>query len=90
MRQLAARGISIIYISHRLVEIFDNCDRVSIFRDGRRVATAEVAEISPDYIVNNMVGRVIGKLYPPKQSEAERQPGVADGGAGPHRPPPFP
>ena len=76
MRQLAARGISIIYISHRLVEIFENCDRVSIFRDGRRVATAEVAEISPDYIVNNMVGRVIGKLYPPKQSEAERLPGA--------------
>jgi ribose transport system ATP-binding protein len=76
MRQLAARGISIIYISHRLVEIFDNCDRVSIFRDGRRVATAEVVEINPDYIVNNMVGRVIGKLYPPKQSEAERLPGA--------------
>ena len=38
MRELAARGISIIYISHRMVEIFDNCDRVSIFRDGRRVA----------------------------------------------------
>ncbi len=76
MRKLAARGISIIYISHRMVEIFDNCDRVSIFRDGRRVATAEVAEINPDYIVNNMVGRVIGKLYPPKQSVAERQDGA--------------
>ncbi len=36
MRQLAARGISIIYISHRLVEIFENCDRVSMFRDGRQ------------------------------------------------------
>ena len=76
MRKLAARGISIIYISHRMVEIFENCDRVSIFRDGRRVATAEVAEITPDYIVNNMVGRVIGKLYPPKQSAAERDKGV--------------
>jgi ribose transport system ATP-binding protein len=48
---------------------------VSIFRDGRSVATAEVAAITPDYIVNNMVGRVIGKLYPPKQGEAERVPG---------------
>jgi ribose transport system ATP-binding protein len=76
MRQLAARGISIIYISHRMVEIFDNCDRVTIFRDGRSVATAEVATITPDYIVNNMVGRVIGKLYPPKQGEAEKLPGV--------------
>jgi ribose transport system ATP-binding protein len=76
MRKLAARGISIIYISHRLVEIFENCDRVSIFRDGRRVATAEVAAITPDYIVTNMVGRVIGTLYPPKQSEAEQLPGA--------------
>ncbi len=74
MRRLAARGISIIYISHRMVEIFDNCDRVSIFRDGRSVATAEVATITPDYIVNNMVGRVIGTLYPPKQSKAEHIP----------------
>ena len=76
MRKLAAREISIIYISHRMVEIFANCDRVSIFRDGRRVATTDVAEITPDYIVTNMVGRVIGKLYPPKQSAAERQPGA--------------
>ena len=35
MRKLAARGISIIYISHRMVEIFDNCDRVTVFRDGQ-------------------------------------------------------
>ncbi|MBN9020568.1 MAG: sugar ABC transporter ATP-binding protein, partial [Rhizobiales bacterium] len=74
MRKLAAQGISIIYISHRMVEIFDNCDRVSIFRDGKRVATAEVATITPDYIVNNMVGRVIGTLYPPKLAAAQRVP----------------
>jgi ribose transport system ATP-binding protein len=72
MRKLAARGISIIYISHRMVEIFENCDRVSIFRDGRRVATEDVAAIAPDFVVNNMVGRVIGKLYPPKQAPEER------------------
>ena len=68
MRDLAARGISIIYISHRMVEIFDNCDRVSVFRDGRRIVTANVADITPDFIVNNMVGRVLGHLYPPKRS----------------------
>ena len=72
MRDLAARGISIIYISHRMVEIFENCDRVSVFRDGRHIVTADVADITPDFVVNNMVGRVIGTLYPPKQV-----PGVA-------------
>ena len=72
MRDLAARGISIIYISHRMVEIFDNCDRVSVFRDGRHIVTADVADITPDFIVNNMVGRVIGQLYPPKRAEPQR------------------
>jgi len=76
MHKLAARGISIIYISHRMVEIFEHCDRVSVFRDGKRIMTANVAEVTTDDIVNSMVGRVIGKLYPPKQSEAERQPGL--------------
>ena len=71
MRDLAARGISIIYISHRMVEIFDNCDRVSVFRDGRRIVTADVADITPDFIVNNMVGRVLGQLYPPKRAEPQ-------------------
>ena len=47
MRDLAARGISIIYISHRMVEIFDNCDRVTVFRDGRHIVTADVADITP-------------------------------------------
>jgi ribose transport system ATP-binding protein len=72
MHNLAARGISIIYISHRMVEIFEHCDRVSVFRDGRRIMTADVASVTTDDIVNSMVGRVIGKLYPPKQAEAER------------------
>ena len=71
MRDLAARGISIIYISHRMVEIFDNCDRVSVFRDGRNIVTADVADITPDFIVSNMVGRVIGQLYPPKRAEPQ-------------------
>jgi ribose transport system ATP-binding protein len=76
MRRLAAGGISIIYISHRMVEIFENCDRVSVFRDGRHIVTADVADITPDFVVNNMVGRVIGKLFPPKQDPAERTPGA--------------
>jgi ribose transport system ATP-binding protein len=76
MRRLAADGISIIYISHRMVEIFENCDRVSVFRDGRRIVTDDVAAITPEFVVNNMVGRVIGKLYPPKQAPEERVPGA--------------
>ncbi len=67
MRNLADQGISIIYISHRMVEIFDNCDRVSVFRDGQHIVTRNVADIQPGDVVNAMVGRVIDDLYPKKQ-----------------------
>ncbi|MBO9475239.1 sugar ABC transporter ATP-binding protein [Shimia sp. R10_1] len=72
MRQLADRGISIIYISHRMVEIFENCDRVSVFRDGRYVRTDTVADITPSDVVNAMVGRELGDLYPDKQHPDDR------------------
>lgn len=72
MRSLADRGISIIYISHRMVEIFDNCDRVSVFRDGQHITTRNVAEIEPADVINAMVGRVIDNLYPDKQAASEQ------------------
>lgn len=67
MRRLADRGISIIYISHRMVEIFDNCDRVTVFRDGKFIVTHTVADIGPSDVVNAMVGRVLDTFYPEKQ-----------------------
>ena len=72
MRKLAAQGISIIYISHRMVEIFDNCDRVTVLRDGQYITTMNVAETTPGEVVSAMVGRVIDNLYPPKQRADER------------------
>jgi ribose transport system ATP-binding protein len=72
MRELAARGISIIYISHRMAEIFGNCDRVSVFRDGEHIMTSRVDETTPSELVKKMVGRVLDRLYPDKQHEDER------------------
>ena len=72
MRKLVAQGISIIYISHRMVEIFDNCDRVTVLRDGNYVTTRNVSETTPGDVVSAMVGRVIDKLYPPKLTDDER------------------
>ncbi len=66
IRGLKARGMSIIYISHRMAEIFSLCDRVTVFRDGRYVSTDRVAEVTPDYVVRRMVGREITHLYPEK------------------------
>jgi ribose transport system ATP-binding protein len=72
MRRLAAQGISIIYISHRMVEIFDNCDRVTVLRDGQYITTLNVAGTTPGEVVRAMVGRVIDELYPPKQRIEDR------------------
>ncbi len=72
MHRLAAQGISIIYISHRMVEIFENCDRVTVLRDGQFITTLKVAETTPREVVSAMVGRVIDDLYPPKQRSEER------------------
>ncbi|MCV9961635.1 sugar ABC transporter ATP-binding protein [Pararhizobium sp. BT-229] len=72
IRDLKAHGISIIYISHRMAEIFSLCDRVTVFRDGHYVSTEKVADVTPDDVVRRMVGREITQLYPAKQAEDER------------------
>jgi ribose transport system ATP-binding protein len=66
MRGLAARGIGIIYISHRMAEIFENCDRVTVMRDGQHIRTDRVADLTPVDVVNAMVGRQLETLYPAK------------------------
>ena len=72
MHRLAERGIAIIYISHRMAEIFEHCDRITVMRDGCHIRTENISEISPEEVVNSMVGRVLDKLYPPKLAEEEK------------------
>jgi len=55
--QLKAKGIAIIYISHRLAEIFRIADRVTVFKDGEHVATSDVIDVDNDWLVSKMVGR---------------------------------
>ena len=64
VRRLRERGVGIIYISHRLVEIFDLADRVTVLRDGEHVGTCEVAEVSEPELITMMVGRTLDQLYP--------------------------
>lgn len=64
MRELTAQGISIVYISHRLEEIMQIGDHVTILRDGKYVADADVCEIDVPWIVKQMTGA--GKSYPKK------------------------
>ena len=62
IKQLTAEGITIIYVSHRLAEIFTICDRVSVYKDGRYMGTKNTKEVKSSEIVNMMVGRDIN-LY---------------------------
>ena len=64
VRRLKARGVGIVYISHRLDEIFAIADRVTVLRDGAQVGTRRVAESSAQELVQMMVGRRIDSLYP--------------------------
>jgi ribose transport system ATP-binding protein len=64
IRELKARGIAIVYISHRLEEVAHLADRVTVLRDGRVVQTLPAAAASPQRLVQLMVGREIDNLYP--------------------------
>ena len=66
IRSLRQRGISIIYISHKLDEIFEYCDIVTIMRDGRVIDTKPVAQLSRGEMIAKMVGRTIENEYPPR------------------------
>ena len=64
MSTFKEQGISIIFISHRLEEVFEIADRITVLRDGETIGTAPVAEASVDQVVRMMVGRELGELYP--------------------------
>lgn len=64
IRELKEKGVAIIYISHRMEEIFEICDRVSVFRDGMYVGTKELQETSRDELISMMVGRAVTNIFP--------------------------
>ncbi|MDR1884630.1 MAG: sugar ABC transporter ATP-binding protein [Synergistaceae bacterium] len=66
MHQLTAQGIGIIYISHRMSEIFEQCDRVSVLRDGFMISRYEVRDANLQQLVNDMAGREVTTIYPAK------------------------
>ena len=66
LRRLRARGLGIIYISHRLEEIFAIADRVTVLRDGRVVASAPAAGLDRVQLIRWMVGREVSEEFPPR------------------------
>ncbi|KVL67053.1 D-ribose transporter ATP-binding protein [Burkholderia ubonensis] len=73
IRQLRAEGLAIIYISHRMAEIYELSDRVSVLRDGTYVGTLERSALSADSLVQMMVGRDLSGFY--KQEHTTYDPG---------------
>ena len=63
IRRLKANGVTIVYISHRLEEVFELCDRVSILRDGALVGTRRVAETNEADLIALMINRTIDQIY---------------------------
>ena len=72
--RLKARGISIIYISHRMEEVYRIADRITILRDGRNLLTERLTDVTPEQIVEGIVGQQIeGMAYQERDSSAERE-----------------
>jgi ABC-type sugar transport system ATPase subunit len=71
LKRLAASGMAIIYISHRIPEIFAICDSVTVMRDGKHVASVSISEITPSDLVDMMVGRELKAVMQEDRAAAE-------------------
>lgn len=69
IKDLKAKGVTVVYISHRMEEIFEICDYITVMRDGKSVDTKAVSESNYDEVVRKMVGREITDYYPEKTNE---------------------
>ena len=68
IKELKNKGVSIIYISHKLDEIYEIADRITVFRDGKYIATKKTSDLNNKDLINMMVGREIENLYPLHES----------------------
>ncbi|WP_119387821.1 sugar ABC transporter ATP-binding protein [Taklimakanibacter lacteus] len=69
VRRLRSRGVGIVYVSHKLPEIFALADRVSVLRDGNYVATRDIKDVTERSLVAMMVGRSIDQLFPKEEAQ---------------------
>ncbi|MEU7528403.1 sugar ABC transporter ATP-binding protein [Saccharothrix sp. NPDC042600] len=70
VKRLRERGMAILYVSHRMREVFDLSQRITVLKDGAFVTCVETAEISSDQLVRHMVGRSLDALYPDRGAGA--------------------
>jgi ribose transport system ATP-binding protein len=65
VRRLKARGMAIIFISHRLIEVFSIAEKITVLKDGKLVGTVLTQEVNPEQVVQMMVGRELDHYFPP-------------------------
>src|SRR6201999_887581 len=68
MRTLRAQGAAVLFISHRLEEVFASCQRVTVMRDGAFVRTAPIEDLTVDDVIRSMVGRDLDSLFPKSET----------------------
>lgn len=73
IKSLKKKGVSIVYISHRMEEIFEICDRITVLRDGAYIDTREIKDINMDDIVQMMIGRTIGERFPKREAKIGKE-----------------
>jgi ribose transport system ATP-binding protein len=69
VRRLKAQGMAILFVSHKLEELFELCDRVTVMRDGEHILTEEIAEMTNDKLIQAMVGRTLDNQFPKVRGE---------------------
>ena len=62
-RQLSERGVTVLFITHRLEEVFQIADRITVLRDGERVSTRPATEVTRELLIRDMVGREVDQFY---------------------------
>jgi rhamnose transport system ATP-binding protein len=81
-RTLQTQGVAVVYISHRLEEVFEIADRVTVLRDGKYISTRPIAEVTPESMISEMVGRDVGEFFARVPSSARAETVLSVNGLG--------
>ncbi len=79
MARLTAEGATLLFISHRLPEVRRFCDTLTVLRNGRAIATKQVAEVDDDEVIRMIIGRSLDQTFPPRPPLSSRGPAVLAG-----------
>ncbi|WP_042161592.1 sugar ABC transporter ATP-binding protein [Paenibacillus gorillae] len=73
VNRLRAQGVAIVYVSHRMKEIFEIADKVTVLRDGAKIDTRMIGEVTEQSLIQMMVGKAVGQLYPAREQQQDQE-----------------